>query len=81
MPRFTPSVLISDCWGSMGNLTFYHVDGRCYYKNKSRCSFPGTAAQQSSLDVHRRALAAWREIPHETQKIWNGTLANFRGIM
>lgn len=71
MPRFTPSVLISDCWGSMGDLTFYHVDGRCYYKNKSRCSFPGTAAQQSSLDVHRRALAAWREIPHETQKIWN----------
>lgn len=71
MPRFTPSVLISDCWGSMGDLTFYHVDGRCYYKNKSRCSFPGTAAQQSSLDVNRRALAAWREIPHETQKICN----------
>ena len=74
MPLFTPSILISDCWGSMGNLTFYHVDGRCYYKNKSRGVFPGTAGQLASLDVHRRALAAWRTVPHETQKVWN-TLA------
>lgn len=74
MPRFTPSILISDCWGSFGDLTFFHVDGKCYYKNKPRGSFAGTAVQQSALDVHRRALAAWREIPHETQKVWN-TLA------
>lgn len=74
MPRFTPSILVSDCWGSVGDLTFFHVDGRCYYKNKSRCSFAGTAGQQAALDVHRRALAAWREVPHETQKVWN-TLA------
>lgn len=74
MPRFTPSILISDCWGSMGDLTFFHWGGNCYYKNKSRGSFAGTAAQQNSLDVHRRALAAWRTVPHETQKVWN-TLA------
>ena len=41
MPKFTPSVLISDCWGSVRDLTFYHVDGRCYYKKKSQCEFPG----------------------------------------
>lgn len=71
MPRFVPSVLISDCWGSMGDLTFFHANGRCYYKNKSRCEFPGTPGQNAHLDVHRRALAAWRTVPHETQLAWN----------
>ena len=71
MPRFTPSVLISDCWGSVGDLTFYHVDGKCYYKKKPRCAFKGTAAQLEQLEVHRRAMAAWRTVPHEMQKIWH----------
>lgn len=71
MPRFKPSVLIADCWGSMGDLTFYHVDGRCYYKKKNRCSFPGTASQNAQLDVHRRALAAWRTLDHSVQLTWN----------
>lgn len=71
MPRFTPSILISDCWGSVGDLTFYHMGGRCYYKKKSRCEFPGTDAQNSQLDVHRRALAAWRTLEHSVQLTWN----------
>ena len=71
MPRFTPSILISDCWGSVGDLTFYHMGGRCYYKKKSRCEFPGTDAQNSQLDVHRRALAAWRTLDHSVQLTWN----------
>ena len=71
MPRFTPSILISDCWGSFGNLTFYHINGRCYYKKKSRCGFAGTDAQNSQLDVHRRALAAWRSLDHSVQLTWN----------
>jgi hypothetical protein len=71
MPRFTPSILISDCWGSFGDLTFYHIDGRCYYKKKSRCAFAGTDAQNSQLDVHRRALAAWRSLDHSVQLTWN----------
>ena len=71
MPRFTPSVLISDCWGSVGDLTFYHVDGRCYFKKKNQCEFPGTDAQNSQLDVHRRALAAWRTLEHSVQLTWN----------
>ena len=71
MPRFTPSILISDCWGSVGDLTFYHMGGRCYYKKKSRCEFPGTDAQNSQLDVHRRALAAWRDVPDEVKERWN----------
>ena len=71
MPRFTPSILISDCWGSVGDLTFYHMGGRCYYKKKSKCEFPGTDAQNSQLDVHRRALAAWRTLEHSVQLTWN----------
>ena len=71
MPVFTPSAMISDCWGSMGDITFFHMDGRCYYKKKPQGSFPGTAAQLSNLDVHRRALAAWRSLDHETQLVWN----------
>lgn len=71
MPRFKPSILIADCWGSVGDLTFYHVDGRCYYKKKSQCKFKGTDGQLAQLEVHRRALAAWRTVPHEEQKIWH----------
>lgn len=55
----------------MGDLTFYHVNGRCYYKNKSKCDFPGTPGQNEQLEVHRRALAAWRTLDHSVQLIWN----------
>ena len=55
----------------MGDLTFYHVNGRCYYKNKSKCDFPGAPGQNEQLEVHRRALAAWRTLDHSVQLIWN----------
>ena len=71
MPRFYPSVLISDAYGSVGEVTFYHRNGKCYYRKRSHSRYPGTAAQTSALDVHRRALAAWREVPHQTQLVWN----------
>lgn len=71
MPRFVPSVLISDCWGSVGDLTFYHVDGRCYYKKKAQGQFVGTEGQLAQAEVHKRALEAWRTVPHETQLVWN----------
>lgn len=31
----------------------------------------GSYGARSALDVHRRALAAWREVPHQTQLVWN----------
>ena len=71
MPRFKPSILIADCWGSVGDLTFYHVDGKCYYKKKPKCEFKGTAAQLEQQEVHKRALAAWRTVDHSVQLIWN----------
>lgn len=57
MPRFYPSVLIADAYGSVGEVTFYHRNGKCYYRKRSHSRYPGTAAQTSALDVHRRALA------------------------
>lgn len=33
--------------------------------------FPGTPGQLHQLNIHRRALAAWRTIPLEEQHQWN----------
>ena len=71
MPRFTPSVIINDCYGSVGDVTFFHWKGGCYYKNRTRLVFAGTDAQLAQLDVHRRALAAWRTLDHDVQGEWH----------
>ena len=71
MPRFRPSLLISDAYGSVGDITFYHRGGKCYYRKRSAGNYPGTSAQLSHLDVHRRALAAWRTLDQATQTLWH----------
>lgn len=70
MRRFYPNTHISDCWGSAGNITYYHRDGKCYWRRKSRCGFGGSAAQLQQLDVHRRALMAWRLQPESIKETW-----------
>lgn len=52
-------------------MTFYHRDGKCYWRSKSKCRFKGTAEQMKTADVHRRALEAWRTLPHPVQLKWN----------
>ena len=71
MPEFHPNTRFSDCWSSVGDVTFYHRNGRCFWRSKSKCRFKGTAEQMRTADVHRRALAAWRELPHSVQLKWN----------
>ena len=71
MPAFQPSILISDAYGSVGEVTFYHRGGKCYYRKRSAGNYPGTPAQLAHLDVHRRALAAWRTLDQETQNRWH----------
>lgn len=71
MPRFIPSLPIQDCWGSVGQMTFFHRDGVCYYKNKPVCPPPGSPAQLQQLDLHHRALEAWRGIAPDVQQEWN----------
>lgn len=75
MPRYYPNTRFSDCWSSVGNVTFYHRDGKCYWRKKSTLKFAGTPAQLSTLEVHRRALAAWRSLDHQVQLDWNGFAA------
>ena len=70
MPKYNPNSRFSDCWASMGNITFYHRDGQCYFRKKSVCDFPGTPGQTLVADVHRRALAAWGTLDRETQLLW-----------
>ena len=71
MPQFKPSILISDAFGSAGDITFYHRNGKCFTRKKAVTVFRGTAGQLAGLEIHRRALAAWRGIAHETQLVWN----------
>ncbi len=70
MPRYYPNQLFVDCWSSVGNVTFYHRDGLCYWRSKSTLEFAGTASQLRALDVHRRALNAWRGVPCDEKARW-----------
>ncbi len=71
MPLYHPNSFASDCWSSVGNITFFHIDGKCYWKSKARPVFPGTAAQLRTLDVHRRALEAWRDVTDGEKRLWS----------
>ena len=76
MPAYNPSILISDCYGSAGSITFYHRDGRCRWRSKSTLSFAATPRQSAALDDHRRALAAWRTIPDTEKERWHDIARN-----
>lgn len=71
MPRYLPNKVISDCWSSAGNVTFFHIDGVCYWKNRGTHTFQESEIQLENLDLHRRALAAWKELDPEIQAVWN----------
>lgn len=60
-----------DCYGSVGEKTYYHRGGKCYYRRRARPGFPGTMAQMEHLAVHLRALDAWRKLSFASQKRWN----------
>lgn len=70
MPRFYPNKLISDCWSSCGNVTFYHREGRCYFRTRKRKTGT-TNTNNHTATVHSRALSAWRSITQEEQNLWN----------
>ena len=76
MPAYSPNLLISDCYGSAGSITFYHRDGKCRWRSKSTLSFTATPGQSAALDVHRRALAAWCTIPDTEKEKWHEIARN-----
>mgnify|MGYP004463194685 CR=1 FL=1 len=71
MPKYIPNSRFSDCWASVGTITFYHRNGQCYFRKKSVCKFARTADQIAVSEVHLRALAAWRMLDHDVQLRWN----------
>ena len=71
MPKYIPNSRFSDCWASVGSITFYHRNGQCYFRKKSVCKFPQTAGQIAVSEIHQRALAAWRTLDHDVQLRWN----------
>lgn len=70
MPKFKPNIFISDCWSSVGNVTFYHKNGICYFRTKANGEFAGTEEQLENLSLHRRAIRAWQSLPHKMQLKW-----------
>ena len=70
MPKFHPTAIIQDCWSSIGNITFYHRGGQCYYKRKPYTQYRGTAAQLDGAQVHHRAILAWQQLQHSVQLEW-----------
>ena len=71
MPKFHPTPVISDCWSSIGDITFYHRNGQCYWKRKARTPFVGSPAQLDQAQVHHRSILAWQRQPHSIQLQWN----------
>ena len=71
MTRFRPNIVVSDVFGSAGDVTAHHRDGKTYLRKRSRPVHPMTEAQAAHLEVHRRALAAWREVPDTEKERWN----------
>ena len=71
MPKYKPSLLFSDCYASVGNITFFHIDGECYFKTKANPVFPGTAGQQVQLSIHQRGIHEWKNLDHNEQLEWN----------
>jgi len=70
MPVYQPNINFSDCWSSVGNITFYHRYGNCYWRAKPAPVYPGTLWQQEHQAVHFRALEAWRSLDHPVQRQW-----------
>ena len=70
MPKFHPTPIIQDCWSSIGNITFYHRNGQCFYKRKPYTQYRGTAAQLDRAQVHHRAILAWQQLSHAVQLQW-----------
>lgn len=66
-----PNSRFSDCWSSVGEVTFFHRNGACFWKKRAHPKFPGTPAQLEHQAVHLRALDAWRGLAPMVQERWN----------
>ena len=70
MALLRPGLLLSDAFGSAGDITAYHRGGKCFLRKRIAPGSPGADTQASTPSVHRRALQAWRSLSHEEQLQW-----------
>lgn len=70
MAQLRPNLLVTDAFGSAGEVTAYHRGGKCFLRKRIRPAQSGTSGQQAPSAVHLRALQAWRSLPHEEQLRW-----------
>ena len=78
MPKYIPNSRFTDCYASVGNITFYHRDGECFFRTKAKPVFPGTERQQVQLSIHQRGLQEWRNLSHDEQLEWNALARTVR---
>lgn len=71
MPRFYSNIYFSDCWSSVGSVTFYHIGNKCYFRKRAFSVWKGSTDQVLQSAVHTRALKAWKGLDHQIQKQWN----------
>ena len=70
MALLRPNLIITDAFGSAGDLTAYHRGGKCYLRKRVKPTYPGAGVKQAASSVHLRALQAWRSLSHEEQLRW-----------
>ena len=78
MPKYIPNSRFTDCYASVGNVTFYHRDGECFFRTKAKPVFPGPEGQQVQLSIHQRGLQEWRNLSHDEQLEWNALARTVR---
>ena len=70
MVQLRPGLLISDAYGSAGQVTAYHRGGKCFLRKRVSRRPAGAGVSVATSVVHLRALQAWRSLPHEEQLRW-----------
>ena len=70
MDTLIQSVLIADVYGSAGDVTAYHREGKLFLRKKSTVGAPASPAQLDVQAVHHRALEAWRGLSDMEQHQW-----------
>lgn len=70
MDTLIQSVLIADVYGSAGDVTAYHREGKLFLRKKSTVGAPASPAQLAVQAVHHRALEAWRGLSDMEQHQW-----------
>ena len=70
MAQLRPGLLISDAYGSAGDVTAYHRGGKCFLRKRVAPASHGQCPRTSAFSIHLRALQAWRTLTHEEQLRW-----------